>query len=177
MRIRIVTPLLAGILVASALLSSDILLAESSLSDGSPSAESSAIDRAVSTPNKPTVALKVLRSDKLLARHDGQLTKASMIEVTFAPSAASMPHRHPGPVCGYVLEGELEFQIGDQPLRVLHAGDTFFEPTLILHRVARNPDPRKQCRVLVTMIHPAAATRLAIPEMNTLGSSTKPTEK
>lgn len=177
MRTRIVTSLLVGALLVTALLSTNVLLAKSSASDGSSVAESSVVDQAVATPNKPTVALKVLRSDKLRGRHDGQPTKASMIEVNFAPSAASMPHRHPGPVCGYVLEGTLEFQIGDQPLRVLHAGDTFFEPTLILHRVARNPDPRKQCRVLVTMIHPAAATRLTIPEMNTLGSSTTPREE
>lgn len=172
MRTRIVTHLLVSVL-----LSTDSLLAESSPPSDSSAAKRSVADHAVDTPNKPAVALKVLRSDKLLARHDGQPTKASMIEVTFAPSAASMPHRHPGPVCGYVLEGTLEFQIGDQPLRVLHAGDTFFEPTLILHRVARNPDPQKQCRVLVTMIHPAAATRLTIPETGILGSSTKPTEQ
>ncbi len=115
-------------------------------------------------PDAPAVHVKVLRAEKLLGLHDNRVAKASIIEVALDPLASSPPHRHPGPVTGYVLEGTLEFQIGDQPLRTLRRGDTFFEPAMILHRVSRNPDKEKRCRVLVTMIHPADAKRLVIPE-------------
>ena len=44
---------------------------------------------------------------------NGKSARATTLEVTSEPGAASAPHRHPGPVFGYVLEGELEFQAGD----------------------------------------------------------------
>jgi len=114
--------------------------------------------------DSPRVMVNVLRTDPLSGLHDGKRTSSSLIEVVLEPMAASMPHRHPGPVVGYVLEGTLEFQIGDQPLRVLRPGDTFFEPKMILHRVARNPDDNRKCRFLVTMVHPTDAKQLVIPE-------------
>lgn len=110
-----------------------------------------------------SVEVRVLRSDDLKEPHAGRPAKSSLIEITIAPGAGSPPHRHPGPVVGYVLEGTYEFQIGDQPLQTLHVGDTFFEPAMILHRVSRNPDRDTRTRILVTMIHPADATRLVIP--------------
>jgi len=126
--------------------------------------------------NAPKVQVKVLQSSSLKGLHDGKPAKSSLIEVTLEPLASSPPHYHPGPVTGYVLEGTFEFQIGDQSLRVLHAGDTFFESSMILHRVARNPDKQKRTRVLVTMIHPADAKRLTIParELKPQESTRKP---
>lgn len=132
--------------------------------------------------NRPSVHVKVLRSDATPslrirsekpgaakpadeANQQGHPTKATLIEVTLDPLAASPPHRHPGPVSGYVLEGTLEFQIGDQPLQTLKPGDTFFEPAMILHRVTRNPDQDKRCRFVVTMVHPVDAKQLVIPEV------------
>ena len=114
--------------------------------------------------HKPEVKIKVLRADRLDGLVDGKETTATMIEITFDPLADGPPHRHPGSVCGYVVEGTLEFQIGNQPLKTLKAGDTFFEPAMILHRVARNPDKEKPTRIVVTMIHPSDAKRLVIPE-------------
>lgn len=38
------------------------------------------------------------------------------------------PHRHSGPVYGFMVEGQMLFELeGDAP-RVLHPGDTFWEP-------------------------------------------------
>ena len=37
------------------------------------------------------------------------------------------PHRHAGPAFGYVLEGEMRFELEGEPMRVLRAGDTFWE--------------------------------------------------
>src|SRR5262249_16680100 len=41
----------------------------------------------------------------------GRQAKVTTFEVTFEPGAGSSPHRRPGPVFGYVLEGELEFAV------------------------------------------------------------------
>ena len=38
------------------------------------------------------------------------------------------PHRHSGPVFGYMLEGEMIFELEGAPERVVSAGETFWEP-------------------------------------------------
>jgi quercetin dioxygenase-like cupin family protein len=38
------------------------------------------------------------------------------------------PHRHAGPVFGYVLEGEIIFELEGQAERVITAGEAFWEP-------------------------------------------------
>ena len=106
---------------------------------------------------KPVVAVDI--AEKL----DGKDAKATAVEVTLEPGQASHPHRHPGPVLGYVLEGEYEWAIDDRPAKVLKAGDTFYEPAGSLHRVSRNPGKVK-ARVLAWVLHPRDAKQLVLPE-------------
>ncbi len=110
----------------------------------------------------PTV--KTLSAIDVDEQLNGKPTRATTLEVTFEPGAASAPHRHPGPVFGYVLEGELEFQAGDAPAQRLKAGDTFYEPTMVLHTVSRNPSAKARTRVLAVILHPRDAKALVIPE-------------
>jgi quercetin dioxygenase-like cupin family protein len=110
----------------------------------------------------PTV--KTVSAVDVNEQWDGKPTRATTQEVTFEPGAASDPHRHPGPVFGYVLEGELEFRAGDAPARKLKAGDTFYEPANVLHSVARNPSNKARARVLAVMLHPRSAKALVVPE-------------
>src|SRR5437870_3466575 len=81
------------------------------------------------------VAVKVLSEKDIAEKVDGKESKATTVEVTLEPGQASPPHRHPGPVFGYILEGEYEWAINDQPAKKLKVGDTFYEPTMSLHRV------------------------------------------
>lgn len=85
---------------------------------------------------------------------DGKKAKATTVEVTFEPGQASAPHRHPGPVFGYVIEGEYEWAIDDQPAKILKAGDTFYEPTRCLHLVSKNASKTGKTRVLAVVLHP-----------------------
>jgi quercetin dioxygenase-like cupin family protein len=94
----------------------------------------------------------------------GKKAKVTTIEVTFEPGVASKPHRHPGPIFGYVLEGEFEFAVGDGKVRTLKAGDTFYEPAMSLHSVSRNPSDKAKTRVLAVLVHPRDAKDLVIPE-------------
>jgi quercetin dioxygenase-like cupin family protein len=73
-------------------------------------------------------------------------------------------HRHPGPAFGYVLEGEYEWAIDDQPAKILKVGDTFYEPTGCLHRVSKNPSKKGKTRILAVVLHPADVTDIVIPE-------------
>lgn len=95
---------------------------------------------------------------------DGREAKASFVEVAIGPGQEGLAHRHPGPGFGYVLEGEYEWAIDDQPSRVLKAGETFYEPTGCLHRVSKNPGKTGTTRVLAVVLQPRDADQIAIPE-------------
>lgn len=108
-------------------------------------------------------SVKALAARDIVEKVDGKEAKATAVEVTLETGQAGTPHRHPGPVLGYVLEGEYEWAIDDQPAMVLKAGETFYEPAGCLHRVSKNPG-RAKTRVLAWVIHPRDAKDLAIPE-------------
>lgn len=107
--------------------------------------------------------VKPLAVRDIAEKLDGKEAKATAVEVTLAPGQASAPHRHPGPAFGYILEGEYEWAIDDQPAKILKAGETFYEPGGCLHRVSRNPGKVK-ARVLAWVLHPRDAKNLVIPE-------------
>ena len=107
---------------------------------------------------------KVISEKDIVEKIDGKESKATTVEVTLEPGQSSSPHRHPGPVFGYVLEGEYEWAIDDQPVKKLKAGDTFYEPTMSLHRVSRNPSKKGNTRVLAVLLLPRDAEQISIPE-------------
>src|SRR3954451_4038702 len=84
-------------------------------------------------------SVKLLAARDIAEKIDGKEAKATAVEVTLGPGESDALHRHPGPGFGYVLEGEYEWAIDDQPTKVLKVGDTFYEPAECLHRVSRNP--------------------------------------
>ena len=118
---------------------------------------------AVARPDEKESAKPISAWD-IVEKLDGKETKVTVVEVTLKPGQAGEPHRHPGPVIGYVLEGEYELGIDDQPSRVFKAGETFYEPTGCLHRVSKNPAAKGNTRVLAVVLHPQEARQIAIPE-------------
>ena len=107
--------------------------------------------------------VKPLAVREIVEKLDGKPTNATAVEVTLEPGQGGDSHRHPGPAFGYVLEGEYEWAIDDQPARILKAGETFYEPGGCLHRVSRNPGQVKM-RMLAWVLHPRDAKDLVIPE-------------
>src|ERR1044071_6305455 len=69
---------------------------------------------------------------------------AEFASVTMVPGPGFAPHRHNGFVLGYGVEGE--------PERVLHAGETFYEPPAAHHTVSASADLRKNARILAIII-------------------------
>ena len=108
--------------------------------------------------------VRVLSQKEITEKLDGKKTTATTVEVTLGPRQASPPHRHPGPVFGYVLEGEYEWAIDDNPVRKLKAGETFYEPAGCLHRVSKNASEKNKARVLAVVLHPHDARDIVIPE-------------
>ena len=109
-------------------------------------------------------AVKVISSVDIEEELSGKKAKTTTFEVTFGPGVTSTPHRHPGPIFGYILEGELEFAVGEEKVRTLKVGDTFYESAMALHAVSRNPSNKVKTRVLAVLVHPRDAKELVIPE-------------
>src|SRR5262245_27140728 len=107
--------------------------------------------------------VKVLSATDIKEKLDGKEAKATVVEVTIEPGQSGVPHRHPGPGFGYVVEGEYELGINDQPTKVLKAGETFYEPTGCLHRVSKNPGKVKT-RLIAVVLHPRDKKEVAVPE-------------
>lgn len=109
-------------------------------------------------------SVKVIAARDIREKLDGKDAKVTFVEVTLAPGEAGEPHRHPGPGFVYVLEGEYELGIDDQPTKVFKAGETFYEPTGCLHRVSKNPAKKGTTRLVAVVVHPRDAKEIAIPE-------------
>src|SRR5215468_35221 len=88
---------------------------------------------------KVTPAGQTPRSDAWLSA----ITVVPEVEPPFIPAGAhamtivvacpsghpgNPPHRHSGPCFGYVLEGEMVFELEGDPARVVRAGEAFWEP-------------------------------------------------
>jgi quercetin dioxygenase-like cupin family protein len=78
--------------------------------------------------------------------------EATMVTVEYAPSARSDPHRHPGPVFGYILEGSIEFQVEGSPLTTYKQGQVFYEPPGQIHLVSRNASATQPAKLLAFLI-------------------------
>ena len=63
------------------------------------------------------------------------------------------PHRHTGPVFGYMLEGEMTFELEGEPERVIGAGEAFWEPGGdVIHYQAANHLQDAWTRFVVVML-------------------------
>jgi len=63
------------------------------------------------------------------------------------------PHRHSGPVFGYMLDGEMIFELEGEPERVLTAGQAFWEPGGdVIHYQAANNLAGAWTRFVVVMV-------------------------
>jgi quercetin dioxygenase-like cupin family protein len=100
------------------------------------------------------------RSPAELARH--ALTgphegfEVVLVELNIPPGARSSGpgHRHPGPVLGYIVEGQMRFAIDHQPEQVLPMGRTFFEPSGAVHTTTGSARPDGPTRAVVFMLVP-----------------------
>jgi quercetin dioxygenase-like cupin family protein len=69
------------------------------------------------------------------------------------PGNASPMHRHPGHhTFGYVIQGTYELGVNGGPTRILHAGDTFYEPPGALHSMSKNASTTERLKILVCMV-------------------------
>jgi quercetin dioxygenase-like cupin family protein len=79
--------------------------------------------------------------------------EAMTILVTLPPgSEGAPPHRHTGPAFGYVIKGEVQFEVEGEPQRVVKAGESFWEPGGdVIHCHDGNNLPDAESAFVVTM--------------------------
>ncbi|SIO65349.1 Cupin domain protein [Singulisphaera sp. GP187] len=110
------------------------------------------------------VKVTQLSQRDIIEKLDGKAASETVVEVTFEPGQKDSPHHHTGPVFGYVLEGEYEHALDDEPVKKYRAGDTFYEPSGSVHRVARNPSGKTRTRLLAVILHSGDTKETTVPE-------------
>jgi quercetin dioxygenase-like cupin family protein len=78
--------------------------------------------------------------------------EVSVVTVLFPPGVEEEPHRHPGPVFGYVLEGALTTQVEPGRAVTYEQGQAWYEPPMHVHRVARSASKTRPAKILALLI-------------------------
>jgi quercetin dioxygenase-like cupin family protein len=105
-----------------------------------------------------------LSQREIIEKLDGKDARATVQVVTIEPGQKDSAHRHVGPVFGYILEGEYEHALNDEPIKTFKAGETFYEPSGSVHRVPQNPSSETNTRLLAVILHPRDAKQVTVRE-------------
>jgi quercetin dioxygenase-like cupin family protein len=92
---------------------------------------------------------------RALLQHDLPDTpgkQLSVVTVEFAPGAASSPHRHPGSVVAYVVEGSVVSEVDPGDPVTYKAGQSWYELPMHTHRVARNASKSRWAKIVAVLI-------------------------
>jgi len=93
-----------------------------------------------------------IAAEQALPQLDGTRLKATLVEVTYGPGAASAPHSHPCPVIGYVVSGELRTQVKGGAEATYKAGETFYEPPNGVHLVSANASKTAPAKLVAIFV-------------------------
>jgi quercetin dioxygenase-like cupin family protein len=105
-----------------------------------------------------------------LPRLNGDKLSVSVVEVNYAPGESSMPHSHPCPVIGYILEGTLRTQVRGEPEIIYKTGESFYEAPNGVHLVSANPSHTTSTKLLAYFVcdHDTPLS-IAVPEAQGAG--------
>jgi quercetin dioxygenase-like cupin family protein len=76
------------------------------------------------------------------------------VVVDYPPGGASPSHTHARSafIFGYVLAGEIESQVNDEPKRVYRVGESFYETPGSVHSISRNASKTKPAKLLAVFV-------------------------
>ena len=99
------------------------------------------------------------------ALKDAPGKKLVVVALTLAPrgKSPSHPHHHPGSVYVYVTQGVARLGLKGQPVKEVHAGQSFFEAPGSVHTVSESASATKPAYAIAVMLVPDGAP-LVIPE-------------
>lgn len=82
---------------------------------------------------------------------------AVLVELNFQPGVAVPEHRHPGPILGYVVDGQMRTAINHQADQIVSAGGTFFEPHGALHTAFSSAKPDAPVHAVAFLVVPSGS--------------------
>lgn len=85
-----------------------------------------------------------------------------VVELNFAPNPGTPStaddhptgHRHPGSVYVYVTQGAVRLALEGEPVRIVRAGESFFEPPHAHHIITENASATEPASAIAVMIVP-----------------------
>ena len=115
----------------------------------------SAIPSVLLAQSKPENVRQVLAQK--LPNMNGNNLKITIVEVNYAPGAASVCHTHGCPVVVYVEEGRIRSQVRGQSNQsrgtgTYKAGAAFYEPPHEIHAVSSNDSASRTARFLAIFV-------------------------
>jgi quercetin dioxygenase-like cupin family protein len=77
-----------------------------------------------------------------------------VVEVDYAPGAASLPHKHAKSafIYAYVISGEIESKVNNGETRIYKAGESWSEPPNASHTISRNASKTKPAKLLAVFV-------------------------
>src|SRR5215471_19149341 len=82
----------------------------------------------------------------------GDALKLQVLEVRYGPGESSLPHSHPCPVVGYVIEGAVRMQVQGSAEKIYSAGESFYEAPNGVHLSSANASKTAPARFLATFL-------------------------
>ncbi|WP_424631759.1 cupin domain-containing protein [Bradyrhizobium sp. SYSU BS000235] len=88
-----------------------------------------------------------------------------VVEVNYAPGAASPAHTHAKSafIYAYVLLGEIESKVNDGDTRIYKAGESWSEPPSAVHQISRNASRTHPAKLLAVFVVDSADKTLTTP--------------
>jgi quercetin dioxygenase-like cupin family protein len=88
------------------------------------------------------------------------------VVVRYAPGGTSPAHHHASSafIYAYVLEGDIRSQVNDEPARVYHAGESWYETPGAHHKVSENASKTKPAKLLAVFVVDSADKVLTTPD-------------
>lgn len=86
--------------------------------------------------------------------------------VSYPPGAKSLAHRHAASafIYAYVLSGAIRSQVGDEPAKVYHAGEGFYEMPGSHHEISENASEKEPASLLAVFVVDSTDGSLTTPD-------------
>jgi quercetin dioxygenase-like cupin family protein len=88
------------------------------------------------------------------------------VVVTYSPGGKSPAHHHAGSafIYAHVLSGAIRSQVGDEPAKIYHAGEGFYEVPGAHHRISENASNSEPASLLAVFVLDSKDQPLTIPD-------------
>ena len=88
------------------------------------------------------------------------------VVVTYPPGTKSPPHHHAGSafIYAYVLSGAVRSQVDDEPVKIYHAGESWFELPGAHHSVSENASTTEPAQLVAVFVVDSADHVLTTPD-------------